>query len=113
MVDEAVHGGKRHGLVGEDSGPLAEGLVGGGEQGATLVARADQLEEDAGLGLALGDVGDVIEDQEVVLVELGDGTFELEVAPRTLELLDAVCRAGEEDAPAVLDEGEAETGRDV
>jgi hypothetical protein len=31
--------------------------------------------------LVLGDVGEVVEDQQVVLVELGDGGFEGELAP--------------------------------
>ena len=57
--------------------PFPEGLVGGDEQRAALVAGGDELEDDAGLGLVLGDVGDVVEDQQVVLVELGDGGLEL------------------------------------
>ena len=108
VVDEAVDGGERHGGIGEDLAPFAEGLVGGDEDGAALVAGADQLEQDAGLGLVLGDVGEVVEDQEVEAVEPVDGGFEGELAAGDLELLDEVGGAGEEDAPAVLDEGEAD-----
>ena len=32
VVDEAVDGGERHGLVGENFAPFAEGLVGRNEQ---------------------------------------------------------------------------------
>ena len=74
---------------------------------------ADQLEQDAGLGLILGDVGEVVEDQQVVVVELGDGAFERELAARDLQPLHEVGRAGEEHAPAVLDEGEADGGREM
>ena len=75
VVDEAVDGGERHGLIGEDLAPFAEGLIGGDQHGSPLVARGDQLEQDAGLGLILGDVGDVVEDEQVVAVELGDRGF--------------------------------------
>jgi hypothetical protein len=60
-VDQPIDGGQGHRLVGEDPAPLSEGLVGGDEQRAPLVAGADQFEQDAGLGLVLADIGEVIE----------------------------------------------------
>ena len=113
VVDKAVHGGEGHGGVGEDPVPFAEGVVGGDKQGAELVAGADELEEDAGLGLVLGDVGQVVEDEEVVRVELFDGGLEGELAAGDLELLDEVGGAGEEDAEAALDECQANAGGEV
>src|SRR5882672_6352258 len=62
VMDKAIDGGERHGVVGEDLAPFAEWLVGGDEERSTLVSRADELEEHACLGLILGDVGDVVED---------------------------------------------------
>jgi hypothetical protein len=59
--------------------PFAEGLVGGDEERTPLVAGADELKEHAGFGLVFGDVGDVIEDQEVEFVELGNSGFEREL----------------------------------
>ena len=44
----------------------------------------------------------------MVFVELGDGGFERELAARDLELLDEIGGAGEQHAPAVLDQGEAD-----
>ncbi len=41
-----------------------------------------------GFGLVLGDVGEVVEDQQVVLVEPGDGSFERKFAPSDLQALD-------------------------
>ena len=63
VVDEAVDRRQCHRLVGKDLAPLAEGLVGGNQQRAALVAGADQFEQDAGLGLILADIGEVVEDQ--------------------------------------------------
>ncbi len=39
---------------------------------------------------------------------MADGGFEVEFAARDLQLLDEIGGAGEEDAPAILDEGEAD-----
>ena len=63
MMNEPVDGSQGHGGIGEDCVPLAEGLVGGDEHGSSLVSCADKLEQHAGLGLILGDIGDVVEDQ--------------------------------------------------
>lgn len=76
MVDEAVHRRKGHSGIWEDSIPFAEGLIGCDEGGTTLVTGADQLEQDRCFGLILGDIGEVVEDEQVIFVELGDGGFE-------------------------------------
>src|SRR3954454_16667787 len=86
-VDEPVDRGERHGGVREDLSPFSEGLVGRDQDGSTLVAGADQLEQDARFGLVLGDVGEVVEDQEVEAVEPVEGGFEGELAAGDLELL--------------------------
>lgn len=87
VVDQAVDSRQRHSLIGEDRVPRTEGLVGGNQHGAAFISGADQLEQHAGLGLILGDVGDVVEDQQMELVELGNGAFEQEVATRLLRSL--------------------------
>ena len=107
-MDEAVDRGERHGGVGEDLSPFAEGLIGGDEHGAPLVAGADEFEQHAGLGLILGDVGEIVEDQQMEAIEPVDGGFETEFTARDLELLDEVGGAGEHDPPAVLDESKAD-----
>jgi len=82
-MNEAVDGGDGDGLVGEDTFPGAEWLVGGDGEAARLVAPGDELEEDGALGLVLLRVGDVVEDQEVELVELGPGSLTGGAASRT------------------------------
>ena len=38
VVDKAVDGGERHGLIGENFAPFAKWLIGGDQHGAPLVA---------------------------------------------------------------------------
>jgi hypothetical protein len=64
-------------VVWKDFVPVGKGLIGGNQHGVPLVACTDQLEQHRGLGVILVDVGQVIEDQQLIFVELGDGGFEL------------------------------------
>jgi hypothetical protein len=112
-MDEPVDGGEGHGLIGKDFSPLAEGLICRDEKGASFVAGADQLEENAGFGLILGDVGEVIKDEKVIFVELVDRRLEGEITPGELQLLDEVRRSGKENAPSVFDEPQAEGRREM
>ena len=56
VVYEPVDGGQGHGRIRKDAAPFSEWRIGGDSQGPSFVSRADQLEENAGLGLILGDV---------------------------------------------------------
>src|SRR3546814_20007038 len=62
---------------------------------ALLVAGTDQLEQHARLGLVLGDVGEIVEDQEVEVVEPVDGRFQRQLTAGNLELLDEIGGAGD------------------
>ena len=86
-MNEAIDRGEGHGGVGEDLAPFAEGLVGGDQQRSTLIASAYQLEQNAGLGLVLGDIGEVVEDQQVMFVEFGDRRLGGEIAARSLKFI--------------------------
>ena len=50
VVDEAIYGGESHGLVWKNSAPFAERLIYRDQQGAALVARADQFEQQRAVG---------------------------------------------------------------
>jgi hypothetical protein len=65
VVEQAVeHGGGDGGVAVEDAGPLLEGFVGGQDDGAALVAGADDLEEQVGSALVDGQVADFVEDEQ-------------------------------------------------
>lgn len=112
-MDEPVDGGESHSLVWKDFPPLAERLICRDEQRAPFVSGADQLEEDAGFGVILGDIGDVVEDEEMIFVELVDRGLEGKVTSRNLQLLDEIGCPGEEDAPSAFDERRAERRRQM
>jgi hypothetical protein len=89
----------------EDPVPFSKGLIGGDHDGTPLVTGTDQFEEHARFGLVLGDIGQIVEDEQIELVELVDGSFQLQLASRDLKLLDEIGGAGEQHAPAVLPNG--------
>src|SRR5215207_4426924 len=90
VMDETIDRGERHGGVRKYLVPFAKWLIGGDEQRASFVAGADELEQHAGLGLVLGDIGEIIEDEEIEAVEPIDGGLEIELAAGDLELLNEV-----------------------
>ena len=110
MVHQPVDGGQGHRRVGEDAVPIAEGLICCDGDGASFVSGADQFKQDAGFGLVLGDVGEVIENDQVVFVEARDGGLESKFAASDLQFLDQIGGSGEEHAPAILDEAKADGG---
>ena len=112
-MNEAVDRGDGDSLIGEDLVPGAEGLVGRDGEASGLVAPGDQFEEHRALGLIFLGIGDVIEDDEIELVELGEGGLEGEVAAGGLKLLHDVGCAGVEDAPAGFDKGMPDGAQDV
>src|SRR6266852_5775249 len=113
VMDQAIDGGKRHSLVGKDLAPFAKWLIGRYQHGFPLVTCGDQLEQHAGYGLILGDVGDVVEDEQIVAVELGDRAVECELATSNLEPLHEIGSAGEHHAPSILDQGKPERCRQM
>jgi hypothetical protein len=68
-VDDRCH---RHRRVGEDFVPRAEELIAGRNQAPALGAFGDELEQHGGLGLILADISEVVENQAIEAVELGE-----------------------------------------
>lgn len=78
-----------------------------------FVSCRDQLEEHACFRLVLGDVGKIIKDEQVVLVELVDGGFKLQLPSGDLEVVHEIGGPGEQDPPSVLDQGQADSGSEM
>ena len=64
-MNQTINGGQGYGLIGKNPPPFAEGLIGGDQHRSPLVSRADQFEQNAGLRLILGDIGEVVENQQM------------------------------------------------
>ena len=113
MVNEAVDSRKGHRLVGEDLAPFAERLIGRNQHRTPFVTRCDQFEQHAGFSLIFRDVRDVIKDEQIVAVDLGDRVFKRELATSDLEPLYEIGCAREQHAPSILDQGKSKRSREM
>ena len=104
VVHDAVDGGCRGHRVLEDAIPLGEHEVGRDENALSLVALAEEGEEDLHLVAVLLDVADVVEEHCVKLVETSEFVVQPQIAPRRKKALDDAERRGEQYAVAAFDE---------
>jgi len=64
-VDEAIDERDDTGGVGEDFAPFSERPVGGNQRTLMLVATADELEQQIGVAVGIGEVADLIDGEEI------------------------------------------------
>ncbi len=64
VVDEAIDQGDDAGGVGEDLVPFGERFVGRNDRGLLLVAARDDLEQQIGMAVGIGEVADLIDDKQ-------------------------------------------------
>lgn len=64
-VTEAIDEGDDAGGAGEDAAPVAEGAVGGDDRGELLVPAVDHLEEQIGRAIIVGEVADLVDDEQL------------------------------------------------
>ena len=113
MVDEPVDCRQRHRRVREDPVPGRERLVGGDGEALSLVALGDQLEERARLSLIAAHVADVVQDEQIEPIELGEFGGKAQLAPRALQPLHQIAGTGEQHPPAPIDERMADRAHQV
>jgi len=63
--------------------------------------------------LVLGNVGEVVQDQQMILVQLGEGGLQSEIPPGNLKLLNQLGCSGEQNPPAIFHQSVAYSGRQV
>jgi len=63
-MDKAVDEGDDTGSIGEDLAPLGEGPIGGDDGAGLLIAATDELEQEVGMTIGVGEIADLIDDQE-------------------------------------------------
>ena len=64
VVDEAIDQGDDAGGVGEDLAPFCERAVGGDHGALVLVTAADELEQQIGMAVGIGEVADLVDGQD-------------------------------------------------
>ena len=102
VVDEPVDHGGGDGGVAEDFSPASKGFVGCDDEAGSLVAGADELEEQVG-GLGFeGDVADFVDDDERVSAEAAQFVVESAGVVGGGEAVDPFRDGGEQDAMACL-----------
>src|SRR5690606_36691410 len=106
VMNKKVDSGQRHSRISEHLAPLPERFDGSDQHRASLVSGADQLVQYAGFGLVLGDVGKVVENQQLEAVEPVDGSFQAEFTSCDLQPLYEIGSSGKHHTPSVLNEGE-------
>jgi hypothetical protein len=105
MVDKSVDGRDGHGFVRKDLIPSTEGLIGRNGDAAIFVSPGNQFEEYPGFGLILVGIGDVIKDDQVKFVELGQSSLEYQISTCGLQSLDEIAGPSIEDPMACFDQG--------
>src|SRR5437867_4631126 len=100
VMEEAIEGGPGEERVVEKRRPLLERAVRGDDEGAALVALADDLVEVHRLLALEGTEAEIVDDQQVRAREAGETAVEGGVRPRRAELGEELVRRGVEDAVA-------------
>ena len=96
VVGESVDEGDGARGIGEDGVPVLEGQVGGDEQGAVLVAAADELEEEVGGASVVGEVSELIDHEQRGAGVVAEAAFEGAGGLLSVEVEEEVGGGGEE-----------------
>ena len=103
VVGEAVDECDGTGGIGKDGVPVLEGEVGGDEQGAVLVAAADELEEEVGGAGVVGEVAELVDDEQRGPRVVAEPAFEGAGGLLAVEVEEQVGGGGEEGGVASED----------
>lgn len=87
VVHKPVDGSQGHGRIDEHFAPLRERSVRRDRQALVLVTLGNELEEHRGFGLVASDVTQIVQDQQIEPVELGQFLGQAQIAPCGLQPL--------------------------
>jgi len=114
MMGKPVEQRRGHLGVAEDGGPLAEGQIGGDDDGGLLVELAGEMEEQLAAGLGEGQIAEFVQDCEVETAELvGDAALAVgtglgfQAVHKIHDVVEATAFSG---ADTVAAEGDGEMG---
>src|SRR5689334_15932480 len=107
MVNKAINSGDRHRRIREDLFPFTEWLITSDNKAPTLITLRDEFKKHGCFGLVFADIAEIIEDQAIEAIELGQGCGQGKVAPGGLQTLNQVGGARELDAVTAFNQGGA------
>ena len=113
MVGEAVEEGPGEPFRAKDLGPLVEGQVGGNQDRASLIALAEDLEEQLGSGLGQRHEAQLVDDQELETRQLPLQVEQPPFVPGFNQLVDKSGSGTEPNGQSSLTRSQAETEGDV
>jgi hypothetical protein len=113
VVDKAVNGRDSHCRIREDLVPFTEGLVAGDYEASPLVAFSDDFKQDGGFRLILTNVPEVIQDQAVEAIKLGQCRGQSKIPSGGLQSLNQICGAAELDPVTSFDQRGAKSRRQM
>src|SRR5215470_17611671 len=96
MMDEAIDEGDDAGSVGEHLVPFDERTVGSDERARLLVAARDELEEEVGVAVGVGEVADLIDDEEARTYVAAQAPAQCGIAVERGEIAEHVTGGGEQ-----------------
>ena len=112
-MNQSVHGGGGHRGIGKNIAPRREWLIGGDRNAAAFVAMRDEFEQDAGLGLILSNVREIVANNEIILVEFFESADQGELTAGDLQPLNDVDRSIKQDPCSGIDQRMADGRQDM
>jgi hypothetical protein len=103
VMNEAVYGGDGHAGVRKHVIPAREGLIGRYEKTFSFISLGDQLKQHTRLSLVLSDVRQIVQDDQIEAIELGECRRQLQALSRYLKLLHQLTGAGAQNPIARVD----------
>ena len=101
VVDEAVDQRDDAGSVGEDLAPLGERAVGCDDGAVALVTAADELEQEIGVAVGIGEISDLIDGEEVGVSIVAQAPTQRGIAVECGEIAEQLSGAGEQHGVSV------------
>src|ERR1700674_4548275 len=96
VVDQAIDQGDDAGGVWKDLAPFGEGPVGGDDRAVVLVTAADELEQQVGMTIGIGEISDLVDHQKTGAGIVTQAPAQGGIAVECGELAEQLTGAGEQ-----------------
>ena len=87
MMNKPIYGSNSHCLIGEDSFPFIEGLIGSQQDASCFIAISNKIEEHTRFRFGFFFVPDIVQNKQIILSQLIQHTLKRPLLVSLLELL--------------------------